>query len=107
MPRSVRPLPFAAFAAAAVLAGCGSGIKTVAVHAPPTRPVLLDTARVQRAISESILTRRRLHSKVICPRSVRQIAGAHFDCTATVTGRAYIVAVTQVDSAGHVTYIVK
>jgi Domain of unknown function (DUF4333) len=107
MPRPVRPLLVAAFAAAAALAGCGSGTKTVTVHAPPVRPVLLDTARVQRAIADSILARRGLHSSVVCPRSVRQITGAHFDCTATVNGRTYIVAVTQVDSAGHVTYIVK
>jgi hypothetical protein len=107
MPELVRPLPVAAFAAAAALAGCGSGTRTVTVPAPPIRPVLLDTARVQRAITESILTRRSLHSKVVCPRGVRQIAGANFDCTATVGGRAYVVAVTQVDGAGHVTYIVK
>jgi hypothetical protein len=62
---------------------------------------------VQRAITESILTRRSLRSKVVCPRRVLQIAGAHFDCTATVGGRAYTVAVTQVDGAGHVTYVVK
>lgn len=107
MPKLDRPVPVVAFATAAALAGCGSGTKTVTVHAPPIRPVLLDTARVQRAITESILTRRSLHSKVVCPRSVLQITGAHFDCTATVKGRAYIVAVTQVDGAGHVTYIVK
>jgi hypothetical protein len=107
MPGSVRPLPVAAFAAAAALAGCGSETKTVTVNAPPIRPVLLDTARVQRAITDSILTRRSLHSRVVCPRSVRQITGAHFDCIATVSGRAYIVVVTQVDGAGHVTYIVK
>jgi uncharacterized protein DUF4333 len=107
MPKLVRPLPVAAFMAAAALGGCGSATKTATVHARPTRPVLLDTARVQRAITESILTRRSLHSTVVCPRTVRQIAGAHFDCTATVDGRAYVVAVTQVDGAGHVTYIVR
>jgi Domain of unknown function (DUF4333) len=107
MPKFARPLPVAALAATAALAGCESGTKTVTVHAPPIRPVLLDTARVQRAITESILTRRSLHSRVVCPLRVRQITGGHFDCTATVNGRAYIVAVTQVDGAGHVTYIVK
>jgi hypothetical protein len=70
-----------------------------------TRLVVLDVAKVRRAIMASILTQRRLHSTVNCPHTVLQQAGTVFTCTATVGGRPYPFEVTQTDDAGHVRYV--
>jgi hypothetical protein len=65
----------------------------------------LDTAGVERAISESIRGQRGLDSTVTCPAEVLQKAGIAFTCTAMVGGRLYPFAVTEVDGAGHVRYV--
>jgi hypothetical protein len=72
-----------------------------------SRLAVLDVAKVRRAIGSSILDQRRLHSTVTCPLEVIQQAGVHFTCTATVAGRRYPVAVTELDSAGHVRYVAR
>ena len=66
---------------------------------------VLDVARVERAISQSIRAQRALHSTVACPAEVIQRAGIAFTCTATVAGRGYPFAVTEVDDRGHVRYV--
>jgi hypothetical protein len=67
--------------------------------------VILNIARVERAIRRSILSQRHLHSTVTCPPEVIQKAGIAFTCTATANGRRYPFAVTEVDGNGHVRYI--
>jgi Domain of unknown function (DUF4333) len=67
--------------------------------------VVLDTARVQSAIRASILSQRHLRSAVRCPQEVLQRAGVVFTCEASVDGRAYPFAVSEVDGAGHVRYV--
>jgi Domain of unknown function (DUF4333) len=67
--------------------------------------VILDTAKVQRAIRASILHQRHLRSTARCPREVLQQAGLSFSCSAMVKGRSYPISVRELDSAGHVQYV--
>lgn len=70
-----------------------------------SRLVVLDIAKIQRAIGASILRQRHLRSAVSCPAHVLQQAGIRFLCTATVDGRAYPFDVTEIDADGHVRYV--
>jgi Domain of unknown function (DUF4333) len=70
----------------------------------PAPLVLLDTERVERAITTSVLAQRRLRATVICPREVLQQAGIAFSCTATVGSRRYPFSVTEINGAGQVRY---
>lgn len=70
-----------------------------------SRLAVLDSAKVQRAIGRSIRSQRHLHATVTCPAEVLQQAGVGFTCTATVGGRAYPFAVTEIDADGHVRYL--
>jgi len=67
--------------------------------------VVLDIARVERAIEQSIGAQRGLRSTVVCPAEVIQKAEVAFTCTATIAGRGYPFDVTEVDSDGHVRYV--
>lgn len=69
--------------------------------------VVLNIAKVQQAIEASVLSQRRLHATVSCPREVLQQAGLVFRCTATITGqtRRYPFVVSEIDNAGHVRYL--
>lgn len=67
--------------------------------------VVLDIARVQRAIERSILEQRKLVASVTCPAYVLQQAGLKFVCKARVGGKTYPFAVEQTDASGHVRYI--
>lgn len=86
---------------AALLAGCGS------THTVTVRPVILNTERVARAIEASIFSQRHLRASASCPAHIVQEKGVQFTCYATVSGRQYPVTVTQGDSSGHVTYVVR
>jgi hypothetical protein len=66
---------------------------------------VLDVAGVERAIRQSILSQRSLRSTVTCPPQVIQETGIAFTCVATVDGRRYPFAVTEVDGHGHVRYV--
>jgi hypothetical protein len=66
--------------------------------------VVLRIANVERAIEHSIMAQRGLRSKVTCPSEVLQKAGVSFTCAATVDGRRYPFAVSEVDDRGHVRY---
>jgi hypothetical protein len=70
-----------------------------------SRLVVLDSTQVERGIRRSILSQRHLRSTVSCPAEVLQQAGVEFTCTATVGGRAYPFAVTEIDADGHVRYV--
>ncbi len=65
----------------------------------------LDIAKVEQSIVQSIRTQRRLSATVGCPEEVLQKVGIVFSCTATVSGRRYPFAVTEVDGNGHVRYV--
>jgi hypothetical protein len=67
--------------------------------------VILNIARVEHAITQSILSQRHLSSTVTCPGEVLQQAGIAFTCIATANGRGSPFAVTEVDNNGHVRYI--
>jgi hypothetical protein len=67
--------------------------------------VTLDIAKVEQSITQSIRSQRRLSATVTCPAEVLQKAGIVFTCTATVSGRGYPFAVTEVDDHGHVRYV--
>ena len=69
--------------------------------------VVLDVAKVQRAIETSVLSERGLHATASCPAEVRQEAGLSFRCSAAVKGSAqsYPFMVSQLDGAGHVRYV--
>jgi hypothetical protein len=70
------------------------------------RPLLvLNTAKVQRAIRASIHHQRHLRSTVSCPAEVLQQAGLAFACNASVNGRSYRFAVSEIDGRGHVRYV--
>jgi hypothetical protein len=65
----------------------------------------LDIARVQHAIERSIRAQRRLTSTVTCPAEVVRRTGIAFTCTATVAGRRYPFAVTEIAGSGRVRYV--
>jgi hypothetical protein len=67
--------------------------------------VVLNTAKVERAIRASIFSERHLHSSVLCPAEVLQQAGVVFTCQATVDGKSYPFTVSEVDGKGHVRYV--
>jgi Domain of unknown function (DUF4333) len=67
--------------------------------------VILDIARVERSISDSIRAKRGLGSHVTCPAQVLQEAGVTFTCEANVGGRRYPFTVTEVDGHGDVRYV--
>ncbi len=81
----------------------GPGAKVRYENSAPL--IVLDTAKVQRAIAASILAQRRLRAAVSCPAQVLQQAGVAFTCTATVARHAYPFVVTQTDAHGHVRYV--
>lgn len=68
--------------------------------------VVLNIAKVRRAIEASVLSQRRLRATASCPSEVLQRAGVVFRCTAVVNGRArrYPFVVREIDGAGHVRY---
>jgi hypothetical protein len=69
-------------------------------------PVILNTDQVERAIESSIHEQRHLGSRVTCPVNIVQERGVVFNCYASVRGRQFTVVVTEVDSNGHVTFVV-
>ena len=79
------------------LAACGSS------NNKPT--VILNTEKVERAIEQSILSKRHLKSQVSCPSGVHQQKGLVFKCTAMLKRGATTFDVTEVDGNGNVTYI--
>lgn len=85
----------AAVAAALALSGCGGSDK----------PKILDTERVERAIEQSILQKRKLQSMVTCPSGIERKKGKKFRCLATYKGGRTPFLVTQTDDRGAVRYV--
>jgi hypothetical protein len=69
--------------------------------------VVLNVAKVQRAIEASVFHQRHLRATASCPAEVLQRAGLVFQCTAVIDGEAhrYPFVVSELDDAGHVRYV--
>lgn len=89
-------------ATATTLGACGSSARTYSssTRAKPN----LNTLLVERAIGRSILRRRHVHAKVICPKVVPQEKGHNFTCIATAGKNTTPFAVVQQNNRGYVTY---
>lgn len=72
----------------------------------PRPLIVLNIARVERAIEASISSQRHVSARASCPGEVLQRAGIAFRCTAVIDGttRLYPFAVSELDSSGHVRY---
>lgn len=79
--------------AGAGVAGCGS-----------SKPKILDTERVERAIERSVLEKRHLTTTVSCPSDIEQKKGLKFRCIATYKGGRTPFVVTE-DAKGAVHYV--
>jgi hypothetical protein len=64
----------------------------------------LNTAKIGRAIAESILRQHGIHAMVACPSKIARRAGELFTCTARLDVGSYPVAVTEIGNNGHVRY---
>ena len=64
----------------------------------------LDTAKIGRAITESILRQHGIYAMVACPSRVARRAGEVFTCRARLDVGSYPVVVTEVGDNGHVRY---
>jgi hypothetical protein len=101
-----------ALACAALVSACGSSkSSTESSNAAKTN---VDTARVAVSIEQTILAKRRLHAKVVCPTAVPAVPGATFECIATTTATKAPHAavktpfvVTIQNTRGYVTYVGK
>jgi uncharacterized protein DUF4333 len=82
-----------AIALAAGAGGCGS-----------SRPKILDTERVERAIERSVLEKRHLRTRVSCPSGIERKKGLVFRCIATYKGGRTPFVVKQDDDKGSVHY---
>jgi hypothetical protein len=80
--------------AAAALSACGGD--------DDEEKKILDTERIERAIEQSILEKRKLRAQVSCPSGTEQKKGATFRCTATYKGGSNPFVVTQDDDKGAV-----
>lgn len=86
-----------ALGAVLALAGCGDDASS-----PPAK--VLDTAKVERSITDSIKAQRNLNAQVVCPTGIAQEKGLSFACLATYKGGTTTFTVEQTDDAGNVTY---
>jgi uncharacterized protein DUF4333 len=91
----VRVTLIATAAAVLALTGCGGSDK----------PKVLDTERVERAIEQSILQKRKIQATVSCPSGIEREKGKKFRCIATYKGGRTPFLVTQDDDKGAVHYV--
>ncbi len=75
------------------LSACGSSGTTT-----------LNTAKIGRAIAESILRQHGIHVMVACPSKLARRAGEVFTCRARLDVGSYPVTVTEIGDNGHVRY---
>jgi hypothetical protein len=81
-----------AMLAVVCVSACGSSTRT------------LDSAKVERAIANSILDERGLYTTVACPSKVVQQAGHVFTCTARLDVGSYPVTATETGGSGQVRF---
>jgi hypothetical protein len=92
---SPRAVALAVIAAGLAIAGCGAS----------AAPTILNSERVERAIEQTSLTQRHIHTQVTCPSGVHQQKGLSFECTALVGSGSARFTVTQLDDSGHVHFL--
>jgi hypothetical protein len=109
-PRRGASVAATALACAVLVSACGSSSSNGSGAATTN----LNTAHVAVAIEQTVLEKRHLHSKVVCPASVPQEAGRTFECIASITAAKAPHAVTSTpflvtiqNSRGYVTYVGK
>jgi hypothetical protein len=97
--------------ACTALAACGSSKSSTESTAAKTH---VDTARVALSIEQTVLAKRRIHAKVVCPAEVPAVPGQTFECIATSTATNPPHAVTKTpfvvtiqNTRGYVTYVGK
>jgi hypothetical protein len=102
--------------AGGILSACGgsasssssTSTSTSASAAVGSPTHLLNTKRIEVAIEQSILSERKLHSKVTCPKAVPQQKGRTFSCIAETKSRhgkvKTVFTVLQKNSSGQVNY---
>ena len=117
--RSTRGIPrvrgilvvITALAAAALMAACGSSKSGESSSGAKAN---VDTARVALSIEGTILEKRKLHSKVVCPAPMPAVPGNTFECIAsvkaakaphTVSKTPFLVTIQN--ARGYVTYVGK
>lgn len=91
-----RALRFTGLALVLLAAGCISACGSTARS--------LNSAKVDRAIAQSILKEHGLDATVSCPARVPQQRARVFTCTASFEVGSYPVTVTETDDAGNVRY---
>jgi hypothetical protein len=64
----------------------------------------VDSAKVERAIADSVLAEHGIHSNVQCPTRIPQRAGEQFACGVRLDAGTYWVSATEVGGAGKVRY---
>jgi hypothetical protein len=96
---AVGPLIVVSLAATA----CGSA--RTAPKVPAAR--ILNTAKIELAITRSSLAQRGKHVRVACPDRVRQAKGIVFYCTAYYHRSTTPFAVTELNASGDVHYIAR
>jgi hypothetical protein len=110
-PRRGASVAATALACAVLVSACGSSSSSNGSGAAKTN---LNTAHVAVAIEQTLLEKRRLHAKVVCPAAVPQEAGKTFECIATstavkpphaVTNTPFLVTIQN--NRGYVTYVGK
>jgi hypothetical protein len=100
-----------ALACAALMSACGSSKSSGGSSAAKTN---VDTPKVALSIEQTILAKRHLHSKVVCPGTVPAVPGQTFECIATTiaakaphTATKTPFVVTIQTARGYVTYVGK
>ena len=89
----------ALMAAAGAISGCGGDSSGF------DKNKVLDTERVERAIEQSILQKRKIQATVSCPSGIELKKGKKFRCIATYKGGRTPFVVTEEDDRGAVRYV--
>jgi hypothetical protein len=96
-----------ALGCAALVSACGGSTES-----PGAAKTNVDTARVARSIEGTLVEKRHVHSKVVCPATVAAVPGGTFECIATITAAKppHVVTrtpflVTVQNNRGYVTYV--
>ena len=84
-----------------------AGVAVTACGGSPTPVTILDTEKVESAIQQSIKAQRSHNARVSCPSGVHQKKGLVFNCTAVVKKASTRFVVTELDDAGHVSYVAR
>jgi hypothetical protein len=99
-----------AVACAALASACGSSKSSTESTAAKN----VNTAQVALSIEQTVLAKRHVHARVVCPAAVATVPGATFECVATSTAtkpphaviRSPFVVTIQ-NARGYVTYVGK